>query len=116
MLKLENVSYSVKDNGKTRHILKDINLEINKGEVVVVTGHNGSGKSTLMKVIMGIIPVTSGKIFFDNVDITNIKDKKRWFFFINFNSSKSKIKKCAPIRDARKTHLQLLLHKSSLLS
>lgn len=72
MLKLENVCYAVKENGKKRHILKDINLTINKGEIVVVTGHNGSGKSTLMKVIMGIIPITSGKITFNGVDITDM--------------------------------------------
>ena len=72
MLRLENVCYSVDDNGSTKHILQDINLTINQGEVVVVTGHNGSGKSTLMKVIMGIIPITSGKIFFENTDITDM--------------------------------------------
>jgi len=72
MLRLENVCYVVKENGKQRKILNNINLEINPREIVVVTGHNGSGKSTLMKIIMGIIPVTSGKIYFDDVDITNM--------------------------------------------
>ena len=51
MLRLENVCYSVIENGETRHILKDINLTIEPKEIVVVTGHNGSGKSTLMKII-----------------------------------------------------------------
>lgn len=72
MLRLENVCYSVDDNGTKKHILQDINLTINQGEVVVVTGHNGSGKSTLMKVIMGIVPITSGKIYFENTDITDM--------------------------------------------
>lgn len=70
MLRLENICYVVNDNGNERYILKDINLNISKGETIVVTGHNGSGKSTLMKVIMGIIPATSGKIYFNDVDIT----------------------------------------------
>ena len=77
MLVLENVCYSIEENGKQRHILKDINLTINKGEIVVVTGHNGSGKSTLMKVIMGIIPLTSGKIYFNDIDITNMSITER---------------------------------------
>lgn len=77
MLRLENVSYVVKDSGKDRYILSNINLEINNGEIVVVTGHNGSGKSTLMKVIMGIIPVTSGKIYFEDKDITNLSITER---------------------------------------
>lgn len=72
MLKLKDVCYFVQDNGKKKHILKDINLEIDKGEIIVVTGHNGSGKSTLMKVIMGILPVTSGKIYLDDIDITDM--------------------------------------------
>ncbi len=67
MLKLENVSYSVGDI----HILKNINLEIDE-RFVAVTGPNGSGKSTLAKIIAGIIPPTSGKIYLDGVDITDM--------------------------------------------
>lgn len=72
MLKLDNVCYAVKEDGKQKYILKNINLEIGDSETIVITGHNGSGKSTLMKIIMGIIPVTSGKIYFDGVDITDM--------------------------------------------
>lgn len=72
MLKLENVSYIVEENGNKKEILKNINLELNDNETVVITGHNGSGKSTLMKCIIGILPVTSGKITFDGVDITEM--------------------------------------------
>ena len=72
MLNLDNVCYSVEENGKQKYILKNINLIINDGETIVITGHNGSGKSTLMKIIMGILPVTSGKIYFDGVDITTM--------------------------------------------
>ena len=72
MLKLENVCYMIEEDGKQRYILKDVSFEIKSGETIIITGHNGSGKSTLMKVIMGIIPITSGKIYFNNVDITNM--------------------------------------------
>ena len=72
MLKLESVCYSIKENDKKKDILKNINLEIKDNETVVITGHNGSGKSTLMKVIMGVVPITSGKITFDGVDITEM--------------------------------------------
>ena len=77
MLKLENVCYEVIENGKQRKILDNINLQINAGEMIVVTGHNGSGKSTLMKVIMGIKPITSGKIYFEGKDITNLSITER---------------------------------------
>jgi Fe-S cluster assembly ATP-binding protein len=72
MLRLENVCYYVNENGEQKNILSDINLEIKKGETIVITGHNGSGKSTLLKVIMGIIPISSGKIYFNNTDITDM--------------------------------------------
>ena len=66
MLRLENVCYFVEEDGKQKHILKNINLEIKKGELICITGHNGSGKSTLMKVIMGLKPISSGKIYFND--------------------------------------------------
>ncbi len=72
MLKLDNVCYFVEEDGKQKEILKNINLQINDGETIVITGHNGSGKSTLMKIIMGIVPVSSGKIYFDGVNITDM--------------------------------------------
>lgn len=67
MLRLENVCYEADD----KEILKDINLTLEDG-FIVVTGPNGSGKSTLAKLIMGIEKPTSGKIFFDDVDITDM--------------------------------------------
>lgn len=80
MLELIHVNYAVNDNdGSQKYILKDINLKISENDITVITGHNGSGKSTLMKVIMGILPVTSGQIVFDGVDITDmtITDRAR---------------------------------------
>lgn len=67
MLKLENISYSVGDI----QILKNISLEIDE-RFVAITGPNGSGKSTLAKIIAGIIEPTSGKIYLDGVDITDM--------------------------------------------
>lgn len=71
MLKVENLSYSVEQNGNTKQILKDISFECDCKNLVI-TGHNGSGKSTLLKLLMGILPVSHGKIFFDGQDITNL--------------------------------------------
>lgn len=67
MLELKNICFDI--NGK--RILNNINLKLNKGEMVAFTGANGSGKSTLMKIIMGIEVPTSGKIFFNGEDITS---------------------------------------------
>ena len=50
-------------------ILSDLNLEVNKGEVVQILGSNGCGKSTLLKIIAGILRPESGKISIDNKDL-----------------------------------------------
>jgi len=72
MLKLENVSFSIKEKGRTKQILKNISLEFKPGKNYIITGANGCGKSTLAKIIMGILPVTSGKIYFEDQDITTL--------------------------------------------
>jgi branched-chain amino acid transport system ATP-binding protein len=52
------------------HILFDVSLQVNKGEVVVLLGRNGAGKTTTMLSIMGINPPKSGKISYKGKDIT----------------------------------------------
>ena len=73
MLELKDVCFS-RDNKK---ILKNINLKINDDKMIVITGPNGSGKSTLAKIIMGIEIPDSGKIIFDDKDITNLSITER---------------------------------------
>ncbi|OGH96840.1 MAG: peptide ABC transporter ATP-binding protein [Candidatus Melainabacteria bacterium RIFOXYA12_FULL_32_12] len=67
MIKLENVFKSF----KSLTVLKNINIEIIKGEIIAVIGPSGCGKSTFLKCINGLLPVTKGKIFIDGVDITD---------------------------------------------
>lgn len=79
MLELKNVSYTVLDeDGRDKEILKNINFKIDE-RFVAITGPNGGGKSTLAKIIAGIYKPTSGKIFFDGEDITDmsITDRAR---------------------------------------
>ena len=74
MLQLENISYLVEDGNK--EIIKDISLAIDE-RFVALTGPNGGGKSTLAKIIAGIIAPTSGKIYLDGEDITNLNITER---------------------------------------
>ena len=55
------------------HILFDVSLTVNKGEVVGLLGRNGAGKSTTMKSIMGLTPPKKGRIHFNDEDITGEK-------------------------------------------
>lgn len=74
MLELKDISYLVEDGNK--EIIKDISLTINE-RFVALTGPNGGGKSTLAKIIAGIITPTSGKIYFDGQDITELSITER---------------------------------------
>lgn len=86
MLELKNISFKVKvlDNSQEITILDNINLTIDTGKVIVITGPNGGGKSTLAKIIMGIEKPSSGKILFNNIDITNASITQRAKMGIGF--------------------------------
>lgn len=77
MLKLEDISFRVSDEGGTAEIIRNINLNINDGEFVVITGPNGGGKSTLAKLIAGIERPASGHIYFNNKDVTTLPVDQR---------------------------------------
>jgi simple sugar transport system ATP-binding protein len=59
LIRMENIS---KSYGRVR-ALEDVNLVVNKGEIVGLLGDNGAGKSTLIKVLSGAVPATSGDIY-----------------------------------------------------
>ena len=66
-----NVSY-----GQSQ-VLHDLEFEVNPGEIVALVGRNGMGKTTLMKSLMGIVPVTEGKMLLNNEDITGFLSHER---------------------------------------
>ena len=70
MLTLENISFGVKDEKGEKEIIKNLNLSIGENKFVVINGPNGGGKSTLAKLIAGIEKPVSGRILFDQEDIT----------------------------------------------
>ncbi|MEG2316142.1 MAG: ATP-binding cassette domain-containing protein, partial [Clostridia bacterium] len=72
MLELRNISYEAEGN----EILRDVSLTIND-RFVAVTGPNGGGKSTLAKIIMGMVTPTSGQIFLDGEELTNLSITER---------------------------------------
>lgn len=77
MLELKNITFTVEDNGAPKQIIRGLNLTIDNSKFVVITGPNGSGKSTLARIIMGIEAPTSGKIYFDGEDITDLSVTER---------------------------------------
>ena len=72
-VKLEHISKIYENNIIA---LDNININIKQGEFVFITGQSGSGKTTLLNIIIKELDVSNGKIYFDNEDITNIRNKK----------------------------------------
>lgn len=72
-IEIKNVLKSYGENT----VLKGIDLNIEKGEFVTLLGPSGCGKSTLLRCLSGLEEVTSGKIFLDNQDITDMDTRKR---------------------------------------
>lgn len=72
-IRFENI---VKNFGDTQ-VLKNISLDIEKGQLVTLLGPSGCGKSTLLRCLAGLERVTSGKVWLDGKDITNEEPRKR---------------------------------------
>ena len=87
VIKVEGLQKSFGDN----HVLKGIDIEIKKGEVIVIIGASGSGKSTFLRCLNCLEDPTGGHIFFDGADIAdpsvdiNIHRQKMGMVFQQFN-------------------------------
>jgi putative ABC transport system ATP-binding protein len=78
MISLQNIS-KVYNKGEVSEVtaLRHINLEINKGDYVVILGANGSGKTTLLNVLSGADKPTTGQVLIDGKDVTRYAEYKR---------------------------------------
>ena len=73
LVKLENVS---KKFGNVS-VIKNINLDIYEGEFLTLLGPSGCGKTTILRIISGLEDASSGKVYIDDVDVTNVDATKR---------------------------------------
>ncbi|MDD6381080.1 MAG: energy-coupling factor transporter ATPase [Lachnospiraceae bacterium] len=69
VLILDHVSVTYKDGGTETQALRDVSLQINKGDFIGIIGHTGSGKSTMIQTLNGLIQPTEGHIYFEGKDI-----------------------------------------------
>jgi len=73
ILKLEGIEKSFGNN----HVLRSVDLDVAPGQSLVVIGGSGSGKSVMLKVALGLMTPTGGKVLFDGHDVTNSTGKTR---------------------------------------
>ena len=77
IIKLSKISKKFSGNEKDINVLKNINLKINVGELVSLTGPSGSGKSTLLHIIALLDKPTTGEIFFKNKNFSKSSEKEK---------------------------------------
>lgn len=75
IIRFERVT-KIYDAEQKVHALDDVSLEIKRGETVAVMGVSGSGKSTLLNLACGLDTPSSGKIFFEDVDLSALDDDR----------------------------------------
>jgi oligopeptide transport system ATP-binding protein len=77
LIRVENVvKYFPAGFGATVHAVEGVSFEIRQGETLGLVGESGCGKSTLGRLVMQLLPVTSGKIFFNDVELTKLRGEK----------------------------------------
>lgn len=76
LIEFQNVSKKYDQGDHTFYALKDANLTINEGEMVVILGPSGAGKSTLLNLLGGMDSASEGHIWFDGEDLTTFSDNR----------------------------------------
>jgi putative ABC transport system ATP-binding protein len=77
MLEAINLSRTFTSEKVDYEVLKDVNLEIKRGECVAIMGKSGSGKSTLMHLLACLDEPTAGEVRFDGRDLSGLNEKRR---------------------------------------
>ncbi|MDR2179649.1 MAG: ABC transporter ATP-binding protein [Synergistaceae bacterium] len=79
LLELRNLKKEYLRGNASFAAVNDVNLSIDEGERVYITGRSGSGKSTLLNMVAGLLKPTSGEILFEGRDLASLKDEELSF-------------------------------------
>lgn len=77
---IQQLSKSYRESGQRHEIFKDLNLQVTRGEFIVLLGRSGSGKSTLLNLVSGIDQPDSGDIVINGIQLTGLSEHDRTLF------------------------------------
>lgn len=80
MIRLSNISVTLGNNSNKTNVLKNVSLEIEKGDFFVIMGKSGCGKTTLLNVLGGIVKPISGTYLFENSNVLKFNNKQMAVF------------------------------------
>lgn len=79
-ISIQQLSKSYQESGQQHAIFSNLEMQVARGEFIVLLGRSGSGKSTFLNLISGIDPPDSGKVLINGTDITGLSEHKRTLF------------------------------------
>ena len=76
ILKIKNITKDYGIKGFRTRVLKDISLNVNKGDFIAIMGPSGAGKTTLLNIMSTLDKQTSGDVILDGIDVSKVKNKE----------------------------------------
>ena len=76
ILKIKNITKDYGITGFKTRVLKDISINVNKGDFIAIMGPSGAGKTTLLNIMSTLDKQTSGEVILDGIDVSKVKNKE----------------------------------------
>ena len=83
VISVRNLNVKFLSHGKKVHVIRDVSLDVYKGETLAIVGESGSGKSVFTKTFTGMLDangyIDGGSVIIDGVDVSKFKKSKEWY-------------------------------------